>query len=235
MADSRSISRGSNERRFRGRRDRLPGEAINRTAVRARASGRAGRAAAVHRQTSLGVYGDSGNALDSRTYQDRIPRGSTFVHLVGVSHPAPWKTSEFQSIDLVSLEQSVAAAQRAAVAHFVFVSVAHPAPVMKSFIDIRMRCEQKIRESGLNATILRPWYVLGPSHYWPYTLLPLYKILESIPSTREGAVRLGLVTRSQMVDALTWAVESSAPGTRIVETARIRSANRSQTPVSYPV
>ena len=165
----------------------------------------------------------AGDALDSRTYQDQVPAGSTFVHLVGVAHPAPWKGAEFRSIDLVSLEQSVAAAKRASVAHFVFVSVAHPAPVMKAFIEVRMKCEQTIRESGLNATILRPWYILGPGHYWPYVLAPVYKTLEAIPGTRQGAVRLGLVTRSQMVNALAAAIASDTAGIRVLETAEIRA------------
>ena len=168
-----------------------------------------------------------GDALNSRTYQDRIPSHSTFVHLVGVPHPAPWKAAEFRSIDLVSLEQSVAAAKRAEAEHFVFVSVAHPAPTMRAFIEVRMKCEQTIQESGLSATILRPWYVLGPGHRWPYILIPLFKALEAIPATRQGAVRLGLVTRSQMVNALAWAVESGAAGIRVLETAAIRSGKLS--------
>jgi uncharacterized protein YbjT (DUF2867 family) len=165
----------------------------------------------------------SGNVLDSRTYEDKVPPGSTLVHLVGTPHPAPWKAAAFRSVDLVSLEQSVTAGRRAGVAHFVFVSVAQPAPVMKAFIDIRMTCEQKIRESGLNATILRPWYVLGPGHRWPYLLVPFYKALEAVPSTRERAVRLGLVTRGQMVNALAAVVASDAAGIRVLETAEIRS------------
>ncbi|MGA2119707.1 MAG: NAD(P)H-binding protein [Bryobacteraceae bacterium] len=164
----------------------------------------------------------TGNALDSRTYDDRILAGSTFAHLVGTPHPAPWKASEFRSVDLVSLEQSVTAGRRAGVGHFVFVSVAHPAPLMRAFIEIRIKCERQIRESGLNATILRPWYVLGPGHYWPYILVPFYKALETIPATRESAVRLGMVTRPQMVNALAAAVASSAPGIRVLETAAIR-------------
>jgi uncharacterized protein YbjT (DUF2867 family) len=164
----------------------------------------------------------TGDVLDSRTYQDHVPKGSTFVHLVGVSHPAPWKAAEFESIDLVSLKQSIAAAKRAALGHFVFVSVAHPAPVMKAFIEVRMQCEQIVRQSGLNATILRPWYILGPGHRWPYVLIPVYKALEAIPATRESAVRLGLVTRRQMVQALASAVASNASGVRVVETAEIR-------------
>ena len=165
-----------------------------------------------------------GNVLDSSTYCDSVPAGSTFVHLVGVPHPAPWKAEQFRSIDLASLEQSVAAAKRAGVAHFVFVSVAHPSPVMKAFIEVRKICEQTIRDSGLPATILRPWYILGPGHYWPYLLLPAYKALEAIPSTRERAIRLRLVTRAQMVNALAAAVTSPGSGVRIIETAGIRAA-----------
>ena len=166
----------------------------------------------------------TGDALNARSYRDRVPPASIFVHLVGVPHPAPWKGEQFRSIDLVSLAQSVAAARHAGVEHFVFVSVAHPAPVMKAFIEVRKKCEQTIVESGLNATILRPWYVLGPGHYWPYALVPLYKVLEALPSTRESAVRLGLVTRPQIVNALAEAVGAERAGVRFVETEGIRAA-----------
>jgi nucleoside-diphosphate-sugar epimerase len=87
----------------------------------------------------------AGDVLDARTYQDHVPTGATFVHLVGTPHPAPWKGAEFRSVDLVSLDQSLTAAKRARAKHFVFVSVAHPAPVMKAFIEIRTECEPGFR------------------------------------------------------------------------------------------
>lgn len=164
----------------------------------------------------------TGDVLDARTYEDKAPRGSTFVHLVGTAHPAPWKAAEFRSVDLVALEQSVAAARRAEVGHFVFVSVAHPAPAMKAYVEVRIECERKIDESGLAATILRPWYVLGPGHWWPYVLLPVYKVLEAIPATREGAVRLGMVTHAQMVNTLAAVVAAGSGGRRVLGTAEIR-------------
>jgi uncharacterized protein YbjT (DUF2867 family) len=94
---------------------------------------------------------------------------------------------------------------------------------MKAYVAIRIQCERILQESGLTATIVRPWYVLGPGHYWPYVLLPIYKALEAIPSTRESAIRLGLVTRSQMVNTLASAVASPTSGIRILATADIRS------------
>jgi uncharacterized protein YbjT (DUF2867 family) len=162
-----------------------------------------------------------GNALDAATFRDKIGAADTFVQLVGVAHPSPAKAKQFREIDLISCQQSVAAAVANHVKHFVYVSVAHPAPMMHAYIAVRSQCEDTIRASGLNATILRPWYVLGPGHYWPYLLEPGYWLARQIPSMRESATRLGLVTLEQMLAALVQSVEAPAKGIRIVEVPEI--------------
>lgn len=164
-----------------------------------------------------------GNALDSHTYAAQVAPAETFVHLVGVSRPNPSKAEEFRRVDLVSVKQSLEAAVGAGVVHFVYVSVAHPAPVMKSYIRVREECEALIRVSGLNATILRPWYVLGPGHRWPYALLPFYKVFERFPPTAESSRRLGLLKLPQMIRALTFAVENPRLGIQVMEVPQIRS------------
>ena len=158
-------------------------------------------------------------------YDSHVPQECTFVHLVGVAHPSPAKAEQFRTVDLASLRVSIAAAQKAQARHFVFVSVAHPAPAMKAYIAVRQECEQIIGQSGLNATILRPWYVLGPGHRWPYLLAPMYWLMERIPPTREGARRLGLVTLPQMLRALVSAVEHPAQGIKVVDVPAIRAAS----------
>src|SRR5215467_210391 len=135
-----------------------------------------------------------GNPLDSATYRDSLGAADTFVHLVGVAHPSPARAAEFRSIDLASAKEAVAAASAAHIAHFVYVSVAHPAPVMREYIAARSEAEDAIRASGLNATILRPWYVLGPGRRWPLLLQPFYSLMSLVPQTRAQAHRLGLVT-----------------------------------------
>lgn len=165
-----------------------------------------------------------GNALDGMSFQGGITGTDTYVQLVGVAHPSPAKARQFREIDLKSCEESVGAAVRNRVRHFVYVSVAHPAPVMKAYIEVRTRCEEMIRASGLNATILRPWYVLGPGHYWPYLLKPAYWIGRRVPGLRESARRLGLVTLKEMVAALVTAVETPAEGIRVVEVPEIAGA-----------
>jgi uncharacterized protein YbjT (DUF2867 family) len=164
----------------------------------------------------------AGNALDGPSYKDRVKPATTFVQLVGVSHPSPAKAAAFRSIDLVAGREAVAAAVSSGIQHFVYVSVAQPAPMMKAYLAARAECETLIRESGLNATILRPWYVLGPDHRWPYALIPAYWLLERFSSTREGAQRLGLVTLEQMLQALTDATESPCRGVRVLGVPEIR-------------
>ena len=149
----------------------------------------------------------AGDAIDAATYQAQVAGADTLVHLVGVAHPSPAKAAQFVSIDLASTRAALAAALRAGVANFVYLSVAQPAPVMRAYLAARAQGEALIRASGLDATFLRPWYVIGPGHRWPLAVLPAYWILERLAQTREMAQRLGLVRLEEMVAALVAAVE----------------------------
>jgi uncharacterized protein YbjT (DUF2867 family) len=165
-----------------------------------------------------------GNALDGASYANQISPADTFVQLVGVAHPSPAKAAEFRRVDLPAGLGAIAAAKSVGIRHFVYLSVAHPAPLMHDYIAVRSQCEAAIETAGLNATILRPWYVLGPGHRWPYLLWPVYRVAELLPPTREGAQRLGLVTLEQMTNALTVAVENPVDGIRVVTIPEIRAA-----------
>ena len=147
------------------------------------------RPQSVRRLPSAAVHA-IGNALDDTTFAAAIPPRATFVHLVGTPHPNPAKASEFRRVDLASIKAAVAAAVRAGVHHFIYVSVAHPAPVMHAYIAMREEGEALVRSSGIRATILRPCSILGPGHQ-PYLLLPIYAVLRCIPATRPGAERSG--------------------------------------------
>jgi uncharacterized protein YbjT (DUF2867 family) len=175
----------------------------------------------------------TGNALDASSYRDALQGCDTLVHLIGVAHPSPAKAAEFRSIDLVSVREAVAAALHAGVRHFVYVGVAHPAPVMQAYIAARQEGEAVIRASGIPSTVLRPWYVLGPGHRWPYALLPVYRLLEAIPRTRDAARRLGLVTLPEMIRALAAAVENPPREVRVMGVPEIRNSATLFGPCGY--
>ncbi len=173
-----------------------------------------------------GAAAIEGDALDPASIGRALARGATLVELVGTPHPSPAKAAEFERIDLVSILASVEAARASGASQLVYMSVAQPAPVMRAYVGVRRRGEEAIAAAGLTATILRPWYVLGPGHRWPVVLVPIAKLLVWFPPTRAAALRLGFVSREQMVAALVRAVESPpAPGTRrVVEVPQIRAS-----------
>ncbi|MFN0245220.1 MAG: NAD(P)H-binding protein [Planctomycetota bacterium] len=195
-------------------------EALVARGHRVRALVRAGSERKLPRGCELVV----GDALLAETFAQSVAPADTFVQLVGVAKPAPWKAAQFRSIDLASARAGIEAARASGVRHFVYVSVAQPAPVMRSYVAARAEAEAHLRASGLDATIVRPWYVIGPGHYWPLLLVPAYKVLEALPVTRAFAIRLGLVRQREMIAALVDAIEHPARGVRVVETEGIRSA-----------
>lgn len=172
----------------------------------------------------------TGDVLHGESYANHVPGHVTFVQLVGVAHPSPAKANQFVEVDERSAMEAIRVARNAGIRHFVYVSVAHPAPAMHAYVAVRTRCESAILESGLNATILRPWYVLGPGHQWPRLLIPFYWLAEKIPSKRESALRLGLVTIDQMVASLVYAVGHPVRGVEIIDVPGIRGTQLTAAP-----
>jgi len=150
----------------------------------------------------------TGDALSETSYAAATRGSETLVHLVGVAHPSPSKAARFETVDLASARIASRAAATAGARHIVYVSVARPAPVMHAYISARCRAEEALAASGIPCTFLQPWYVVGPGHYWPLLMLPAYKLLEWLPSTRASANRLGLLGINTMLRCLVYAIEN---------------------------
>lgn len=193
---------------------------------RVRALARQGSA----RGLPAGVEVIEGDALDAATFAGAVAPADTLVHLIGTPHPGPHKAASFRAVDLPSVDAALTAARSGRVRHFVYVSVAQPAPVMRAYIAVREAGELRIRASGIPATLLRPWYVLGPGHRWPYLCLPFYALLSRLPATRDAARRLGLVTLQQMIDAMAAAIEHPPRSVRIIDVQGILAASAGAVP-----
>jgi uncharacterized protein YbjT (DUF2867 family) len=173
------------------------------------------------RKLPAGAIAVRGNALDGATFAQHVAPSDTFIQLVGVAHPSPAKAEQFRSIDLVSVRESVAAATAAGVRHFIYLSVAQPAPLMQAYVDVRAEGERLIANSGMRATFVRPWYVLGPGHRWPYLILPLYWLWMLSPKSRDTARRLYPVKLRDVLRVLADAVDAVPEATRIMEAPEI--------------
>jgi uncharacterized protein YbjT (DUF2867 family) len=173
-----------------------------------------------------GAQGIAGDALNAKSIAAALRPGDTVIHLVGTPHPSPSKAEQFEKVDLLSIRETVSAAKLTGIAHLVYVSVAQPAPIMQAYLWVRTLGESMIRQAGLTASIVRPWYVLGPGHWWPKLISPLYKLADLIPALRPMVERLGLLTIEQMMIAMTYAVENppAVGQRRIYDVPAIRRA-----------
>jgi uncharacterized protein YbjT (DUF2867 family) len=183
---------------------------------------------ALARKNSLNKLPDEcqkieGDALNHKSYVNKIPDECTFVHLIGVAHPSPAKKKQFYEIDLVSIEEAVKAAKEKNVEHFIYLSVAHPAPVMKDFINVRMKGEQLLIESKIKSSFIRPWYVIGPGHYWPYIIMPVFWIFKFLPFTKQTTQRLDFVTLPQMLKCILFSVKNIPQLTTAYNVQQIKS------------
>jgi uncharacterized protein YbjT (DUF2867 family) len=167
-----------------------------------------------------------GNPFDAKTFQHLIPGGSVFVQLLGVAHPSPKKANQFKEVDLKSIKASADAAAVAGIGHFIYVSVAmSDVKFMQAYREVRKEGEEYCLSKKFNCTFIRPWYVLGPGHWWPVLLLPVYGLADLIPSLRKKARATGLVTIKQMLQSLINAVEDEPLPLRILEIKNIRKSH----------
>jgi nucleoside-diphosphate-sugar epimerase len=168
----------------------------------------------------------SANPFDAGSFQSFVPKETVFIHLLGVAHPSPKKAQQFKEIDLPGVKAAADAASVAGVSHFIYVSVAMaPSKLMAAYQSVRQQGEEYCKSKKLNCSFVRPWYVLGPGHWWPVLILPFYAIAELVPSWRNKARAMALVTIKQMLAALVNTTEAEPLPIRILEIKDIRKAN----------
>ena len=159
-----------------------------------------------------------GDALNAETYKHLVPDNSIFIHLVGVHHPSPSKKEEFRKIDLVSVKEAVTAATYSGVRHFIYLSVSQfPSFVMHNYQQARRRGESIVKSSGIPCTFLRPWYVLGPGHWWPVIFQPIFFFAKMIKSLRRKIIHREYITIRQMIAALRVAVKNTPMYVMVME------------------
>jgi uncharacterized protein YbjT (DUF2867 family) len=148
-----------------------------------------------------------GDALDASSYAAAAASADTFIHLVGVPHPSPAKKEAFNTIDLVSVEQAAAVIRGNKLPHVIYLSVSqYPGRIMQEYREVRATGEALLKATGAQCSFIRPWYVLGPGHWWPALLKPLYALARLIPATREQSRQQALVTINQMIRTLYFAI-----------------------------
>lgn len=164
-----------------------------------------------------------GNALDAETFKEMIPSNAVFIHLVGVSHPSPFKKGKFKSIDLISVEQAKKAALFAKSKHFIYLSVTQfHSWIIKDYQQARKSGERILTKSGIPCTFLRPWYVLGPGHWWPIIFQPLIYLAKLNSFWKRLVEEREFISIRQMIAALTLSVKTTPMYVMVMEIADMK-------------
>lgn len=165
----------------------------------------------------------NGDALDAATYVNGITPADIFIHLIGVAHPAPSKKEQFRKIDLVSVQEAAKAASAAGIKYFVYLSVAmYPSGIMNTFQEVRAEGEKLLSEAPFTCLFVRPWYVLGPGHYWPLLLKPLYWLLKKMPAYRQKAEALDTVGIQQLIGSICQHIKNPPASSTTLEVSDIK-------------
>ena len=93
---------------------------------------------------------------------------------------------------------------------------------MRHFQRARAKGEALLNQSKIPASFIRPWYVLGAGHWWPILLKPAYSIAKLIPSKKEAAQKLEIVTISQMIKTLAFSIRSQPLENRYYEVSDMK-------------
>lgn len=164
-----------------------------------------------------------GNALDATSFSEYVRGCDTLVHLVGVAHPSPSKKEQFINIDLRSIQQSITAAKQNDVKKIIYLSVAgYPTQIMKDYQLARAKGELMLRESKIPGIVVRPWYVIGPGHWWPLLLKPLYLLARVTRKYKTGAKKLDTVTIRQILNTLEHGIAEETNAIRYYEVEDIK-------------
>jgi len=162
--------------------------------------------------------------LDRATFLDAIRGFDAFVQLIGTPSPSPAKAEEFRRVDGGAGKEGAWACKEAGIPHYVYLSVPLDIPVMKAYVAVRAEVEALITSLGLTASIIRPYYVLGPGRRWPYLVMPLLWIGRLIPGISRLARSMVFNTREQVVQAIVRAIEQPPTGIDVWNANRIKRA-----------
>lgn len=161
--------------------------------------------------------------LNRATFLDAIRGFDAFVQLIGTPSPNPAKAEEFRRIDGGAGKEGAWACKEAGIPHYVYLSVPLDIPVMKAYVAVRAEVEALISSLGLSATIIRPFYVLGPGRRWPYAIMPLLWLARLIPGLSRQARTMVFNTREQVVHAIVNAIEHPPTGIDVWDARRLKS------------
>jgi uncharacterized protein YbjT (DUF2867 family) len=149
-----------------------------------------------------------GDLSDPRSFKNAMRGVDTVVHLATVTRDQP--RGSIEELTAMATWRMVAAAERAGVERFVFLSALgaskhHSARLMRA----KAVAEQAVREAALRTVVLAPSFVYAPGDRW-LRLLERLSRLPAIPLPGNGVARCQPISAQDVADCLMGALSQGA-------------------------
>jgi hypothetical protein len=156
-----------------------------------------------------------------------LPQCGSMRHVRSPRSSRPSQSEQFRE-DLVSCREAVKAARQGGIRHFVYLSVAHPAPRMKAFQAVRAEVSRWFLNPAFPQLSFGRGMCSDRDGSWPVILKPFYAMARALPPIRDGEIRFTLVTLEQITQTLAWAVENRPKHLQVFELSQIKLAGGTQ-------
>ncbi|HVZ41311.1 MAG TPA: NAD(P)H-binding protein [Candidatus Kapabacteria bacterium] len=173
-----------------------------------------------------GVTAVAGDVLDAGSLAHALEGCSAVVHLVGIRRAEIKRTGRtYEDVDVGSVRSMTAAMARTGVRRILLLSAG--AIGNSTYVQCKARAERIVMEAGLDWTIYRPSFILGPGQEWPIVMEPILAAMSYLPGTfGDVARRARAISREQLAGAMAWALDHSSTIGEIFDVPRIRSFSK---------
>lgn len=145
------------------------------------------------------------------------------VHLVGIRRQEIKRTGKtYEDIDAGSAVASAEAMKAAGLRRILFLSAG--AIGNSSYVRSKAKAEAAITSAGLDWTIWRPSFIIGPGQQWPLVMTPFLWLLGRFPGhTGDVARRAGNISRKALAASFCKALADDTTIGEVLDVPKIRA------------
>lgn len=163
-----------------------------------------------------------GNPLDRSSVAHALEGCDAVVHLLGIRRKEIKSTGlTYDDVDVGSVRVMVEAMKRSDVRRMLLLSAG---AIGKSvYVQCKGRAEKIVQDAGLDWTIYRPAFILGPGQEWPRMLEPGLALLGTLPGHfGDVARRARAVRREELAACMAWSLGHEESAGAIYDVPAIR-------------
>ena len=172
----------------------------------------------------------AGEALEVGSVANALKGCDALVHLLGARRKQLKASGlTYEDVDVGSVRVALDAMKECGVRRIILLSAGAIGDSV--YVQSKAKVEELVKSAGVDWTILRPSFIIGPGQQWPILMTPILSLSSIIPG-RIGNVarRARNITREQLAKCVLWTLMHAESVGKIIEVEAIRRHAKEFTP-----